>query len=260
MIRSLRLTTGLGMLLLAGATAVPAATITFSDSTFDPDDYIATPIGATGPGVAVSVVQCPACGNPGSAVAFGISMPTTADVQGRVGILNTMFAYDPSVSGALLSVDTSVDKDLLVEVDDLGGFTGAFGNTYRPMISQGGLYYLAALVGPPLPNSGGTSFSGSTGYNTIGATGLLATSFLQYDFATGLFGTANPDFSGSSMLFGIAQISTAGAPLSGVDVASRYDNLRFTLHAVPEPSTLGLLVAGLLMMLGVVRRPLTARP
>ena len=97
----------------------------------------------------------------------------------------------------------------------------------------------------------------STGWNTIGAIGMLATNFHRFDLATGLFGPETPDFSGSPMTFGLLAVGNllgASESLVGAD----YANYRLAVNAVPEPHTWLLLALGLIGVIstaGGQRRP-----
>jgi MYXO-CTERM domain-containing protein len=86
-------------------------------------------------------------------------------------------------------------------------------------------------------------------FQTISATGLLASAFQLLDFTTGTVdGTQHPDFSASGGLidfgtrvsFGHINMVNSGGTL---DV--RLDNLNITLTTTPEPGAYELVAAGL---------------
>jgi hypothetical protein len=149
---------------------------------------------------------------------------------GAIAFINTTFSYNPA-AGAVLSIAASVDKILTDSIINPGA-----GNTFRPTIEQGGNFYLAAIAGPPIPPG-----SDTTGFNKLAMSGLQASDFEEYDFATGSFVAANPNFSSGPMLFGLTQISTNPGNFNSTAI---YDPLQITLTTVPEPSTWAMLAIG----------------
>ena len=109
-------------------------------------------------------------------------------LTGAETIINNGFSYDPSTQAPITSISASVDKNLGVNIQGSG-----FGNTFRPTIEQGGVFYTAAIPGPALNTGPGGGF---TGYNTI-VSPLTATDFVQYDPTNSTSGTAHPDFAGT---------------------------------------------------------------
>ena len=222
--------------ILCGAFPAHADTV-FTDSTFNVTaNYSTTTFTSTGATAAAS--QCLTCGNPGTALEIDMSFPT-GNSSADLGVVNNTFSYDPLTQGAITSISASVDKDLTLNSSSGGG------DTFHPMIEQDGNYYIAAIAGV------GLSGPGTTGYETLSETGLVAADFTQYFFTTGTAGTANPNFDGDPMLFGLAQISGSnGSALLTAD----YDNLSLDLAApptAPEPSSLlflGVGLAGLLFI------------
>ena len=156
-------------------------------------------------------------------------------------LVNTTFAYNPLTQGPITSFSASVDKDLFTSVEST-----QFGNTFRPTIEQGGVFYVAAIPGPTITTGPG---GGSTGYNTI-SSNLTAADFLSYDVTTDTFRTANPNFTGGPMLFGLTQIF--GVNITEVTQAE-FDNLSFTI-GTPEPTSIALLGGVGLLGLGYLKR------
>jgi len=231
-----------GVLLLISGPAF--ANVAFFDGTFDLANYTASPV-FTSSDIALSYDQCASCGNPGQGLQLIASYSLDSSGDAAVGLANTTFSYDPLTQGAILSINASVDKDLI----DNYPFGGAFGNTFHPLIEQDGNFYIASI-----PGTGGTA-PGSTGYNTISQSGLVATDFEEYDFTTGSFVAAFPNFAGDPMLFGLAQIFSSGTAYTVYTSEADYDNLELTIvNTVPEPASILLIGAALAGLAGLRRR------
>lgn len=234
------------------------ASVVFTDSTFNLAGYSTTPTFMT-PFVTLTYGQCASCGNTGAGLEIVVNETTAAGGLADVGFVNNAFTYDPGTQGAISSIGALVDKNLLIDVGNTNGFGqgNPFGNTFRPLISQGGLYYLAAILGPTLPGPTSSGpYSASTGYNTISRAGLLASDFTQYDFATNVFGIAHPNFAAGVLSFGLGQISSVGTGFTNTTTTARYDNLRVNVTSVPEPGTLALFGFGLAGVFAMRRRRL----
>ena len=208
----------------AALAAMPASAQTFLDQTFNLADY--NIFGPVTSGVSVDIENCAACGV-GASLALSIAATYPTDVGAfRVALVNTGWGYDPSSQGALWSVTAQTDKNVLLNFSTGNGL----GNSFRPLMVQGGVYYAALLLGPVVHD-------GSEGWQGIGPGVLLAADFSAYDLVTGSFSADHPDFSAGPMGFGLLQLSSRNGPLTNSQVTAQYDNLSLTLQPVPEPAT-----------------------
>ena len=226
--------------------AAPAfADTVFSDSTFDLSGYTASPQYINGADASIAGTQCSSCGNPGQALQITANFGTVGDAVSQ-GFINNSFVYNPLTGGAITGIDVSVDKNLVFSSLAVGT---PFGNSARPTIEQDGVYYVAVIPGPGT-NGGGIP----TGFNTFTAD-LVASDFLEYDFATGASGTTNPNFNGDPLYFGLTQEFGLGLNADTTAVAT-YDNLSIDIASTPEPSSMQMLGVGLASMLlfGLFRR------
>jgi len=236
--------------------SVPAfCDVVFSDPTIDLANYSATAQFVNAEAVSITGANCASCGvGSGKALQFLSTFGDTTTAEGIVdlGFVNNTFTYDPGTQGALSSVSASVDKDLAINITTAGG--NPFGNTFRPLIEQDGFFFLAAIPGPSLTG-------GSTGFNTLSKSGLVAADFSLFDFSTALgaatgtvaAGPQHPNFSGDPMSFGLGQITgIQGFTNPNALVTATYDNLSFDLQPVPEPSSL-ILFGSLIPALAAIR-------
>lgn len=238
------------------ATAPAFADVTFFDGNFSPANYTQTTSFVTAGATLIAGSQCSGlCGNPDPALQIDTYFGDTTLSLGSadLGFVNTTFSYDPSTQGAILSITASVDKNLTVDVTPTTA-SGTLGDTFRPLIYQDLTFYLAAI--PYLPGVSIVGGTGSTGFQTLSQSGLVAADFLQYDFSTGTFYAGTPNFAGDPMLFGLGQISSLQGYSSG-HFAAVYDNLQLDLATVPEPSSILLMGTLLLGVAGALKRKLT---
>jgi hypothetical protein len=225
------------------------ANVILYDGTFYLSNYTET--SGSSSNASLTAVQCPNCGNPGTALQVTVAATPPGGVA-HVGFLNNGFAYDPSTQGAIASIAASLDMNLT--------FSRTFGSPgfssgFAPLIEQDGKYYRAHISGILFP--GGTP-AGPTGYQTISMSRLVAADFTGYDPSTGSALPGEPDFSGDPMLFGLlvgATLGIFGGPpfTQAFTVVADDDNLAFDISPVPEPSSL-LLLASAFAGIGIVRR------
>jgi len=225
---------GLALALALSVAANPAnASVSFTDTTFDLSGYEMVTYKSDAAST-FTADQCASCGNN---TPQGLSITTSMPNGGglTLGFINTAFVYDPASQGEIDSLFAFVSKDLTTR----NAVTS--GNTFRPMIEQGGLYYMATLNGALVVGPTTTGFRDISG-------ALTAASFSRYDFATGVFLAGNPNFAAGEMRLGLAQL-TIGAP-PGNASSIRFDTLRFDITStppgavVPEPATWMAMIAG----------------
>jgi hypothetical protein len=230
-------------LLLAALCGSARADIVFTDDTFNLGNYSATASFSSDP--TASIAYSSSSNTLEFVSSFG---DITLFASVAVALLNNGFVIDPSTQGAITSIDASITKDNTIESPPEAG---AFTNTFRPAILQGGVLYVATLFFP-----GFSAIPYHSGFQNITGTGLQASDFVSFDLVTGTFGSSHPDFAGDPMVFGLLQRSALGGfPDSGTarQIAD-FQNLVLVIHGVPEPGTasllllaLGLLAAGLRM-------------
>lgn len=198
-----------------------AATVTFTDGTFLDTSWTASKIVDTTAGATAtfSTGQIASGGNPGQ---FRQVVHTYNAGDIFVAHLNTGAVYDPSVAGAIVSIDFSYD---LIHLNPPAGQAVAYGLVLR----QNDSYYYRSPLDTIFPAT----------WTSFGATGLTAANFLRL---TGS-GPSNPNFSagGGPMTFGYlsANSNTGGAP--GIVRTSGIDNWRVSVTSVPLPATAWLL-------------------
>ena len=214
---------------LLGAAACPASIVTFSDGTFNLANYTQTTYtnNTAEAGATYSVTQNLASGNPAPSLDFHVDWTVNTTFTIFVGLINSGFTYDPA-AGAISTIDFSLDRNVTFTPG-----TVFFANTTATiLLFQAGKFYLDSITGP--------AFVAGT-WQTVSATGLQASNFSLYDFATNTTdSTEHPDFStaGGVLSFGfrvgLGHINTLGT--GSFDGLS--DNFSMTLTTVPEPSPL----------------------
>jgi hypothetical protein len=237
----------LTMLSLFGISTA-AANVIFTDANFN-DFASYTQTFGTLANETITPSQCASCGSPGAAlqVVTNVGDSTSIPATGSLGLINPVFSYNPGIQGTVFSINASIFKDLTLTPPPAGVMYN-FSNSFLPLIEQDGNFFLAIIPGPGISSPNTTS-----GFNTISLSGLTAANFSQFSFATNSLSSNHPNFSGDNMLFGLALVvSASGGPAFGLTSVSQ--NMSIQLVTTPEPSTLLLLAAGLLPVLGVLRR------
>jgi hypothetical protein len=223
---------------ISAAGSAFAATITFTDGSFNPANYIESHTYSSN--ASLTYEFCASCGQggvPGLEVVLNSTGTEDAPGLGAIAFMNTTFAYNPATSGPISSIAASVNKILTDSISNVGA-----GNTFHPTIEQGGNYYIASITGPEI---GCCDSDTTTGWNKIAGSGLTAASFTEYNFATGSYEAGNPNFSGGPMLFGLTQMFQNPGTFSATAI---YDPLTITINTVPEPSTWALVLLGVGMV------------
>lgn len=189
----------------------------------------------------------------------------------RFQAMNNSFVYDPSVEGAILSIDAALTQKHYLYLDGNSVTPSTpFAYTLRVLAEQDGKLYEASAFGGTAP--------GILGWNYSSLTGLVASDFLLFDrdnpYAPRT--QAGLDFTGGLIRFGFEVVPsrvvyTDGSPIPQTSYSTAFyevDDFGITLRTgdvvvgggVPEPATWALMIAGF-GLAGVAlrrRRPIAA--
>jgi len=182
---------------------------------------------------------CGLCGNPNGGLLAVVSYPAGAGTSiSDVGFVDGSLAYDPGVQGAIASINAAYQRQLSANF----AFSVPF--TFRLVIEQGGVDYVTAK------NLGGSDSGG--GFNTLSASGLVASDFTAFNFLTGVSGSANPDFTTGAILFGVLAVFQTGPEQT---FTAQFDNIKIVVNQSPTPLPAALpLFAGGLGVIGLLAR------
>jgi hypothetical protein len=224
-----------------------AAQTNFTDGTFDTSNYT---LGSfSDPSVTVGSFGQSANGNPGTALE-GMTSSTGVNAQGvLLTALNNTFVYNPTTSGAINTIDVSLNR--WADFTDAGQESAVGSYTLRLLAEQDSTLYQATFSFGPTGIDGGF-------WVGLSQTGITASQFTVLDasnFATG--GTATGlNFDGDAITFGFA-MRASGAVLSGSGAPSpddqttdmRADNFGVSVNSsplspTPEPASWALMIVG----------------
>lgn len=250
---------GLAALALT-ATAAPAyaASVVFSDGTFNPANYTTTTYtGAAG--FTTNAAQGIGVGGVGTSYVTSYEKQGSTSPSARFQALNASFVYDPSADGAIQSIDVAFD-----------GFISLFHNTTpvnlagasaqaRVIAQQDGNLYMAArnvFTGLPFES-----------WYHVATSGFVASDFTLFDPANPFVARTPPnlDFTGGAITFGFELahfgVLVNGGPSTGlVRSTMGMDNFQLTLNTqdpvggIPEPTTWLLMIGGFGLAGAALRR------
>jgi hypothetical protein len=166
------------------------------------------------------------CGNPGLGLQALVGAISATSASASIVFLDNALTYNPSVSGAITSINAQYDRELLTT-----GTETSFPTIFRLVASQGSGTFATNI------NLGGTQNVGV--YNTLLASNLTSSSFAL------IAGSGLLDFvSGGLITFGVEAIL---APPGTVTQRANFDNFSITINpnAVPLPAALPLFATGL---------------
>jgi hypothetical protein len=216
-----------------------AAPILLSDAVFDESDWTVMVairgIGIIGSGSGAQVLTGGSPDQYWRVMASRDPDDAGPDNSTRVSSIYAPTTFDPTVSGAIATIDFSIDG-----LQPAG--QGASGGTVAPIVMQDGILYQGP--GEPMPESEWTAHQ---------FTGLTADNFAEVGMPA-----SHPDFSAAGAVTGFGWVFVVSSA-NGNPVARTvgFDNwtLRVTTVPVvgaPEPGTLALLVLGI-AGLGLIR-------
>ncbi len=215
------------------------AAIVFSDGVFNLANYSA-PVTYNPQSISVTNTQISSGGNPNEAIQSILTF--AGDFNYAEALIRPSFSYDPSTQGAIVGIDTRVDRYF----DSQGQANGStLGGSW--VLLQSGNYYRATSPGVVV---------GAPVWNTYTLTGSTAADWNLFDFTTGNTDTtSHPNFSssGSPIQFGYTFRLASVFGTSG-SWELRGDNLTYAINTVPEPNPALLIVGASAVLLIRLRR------
>jgi hypothetical protein len=223
------------------AAAISAnATTAFSDGDFSLSDYAFQNFTNN---QSVSITTNASKGNPGSSLEVAITAGR-GNSEGHQYFFNNSFLYDISASGAIESLEFSIDQYISSTLTLQTHGAGL-------LILQNDNIYTYSVALPATENI----------FLHASAKGIRAHNFsLITDKATATSNKSiHPDFTKGSLQFGFATGWTATGSLPRHTTIERLDNYSVTVSQVPESSSLLLVIFGALTVFGSQRRFLRAQ-
>jgi hypothetical protein len=224
--------------------SVATASTTFSDSTFNLSDYSISTYQTSG---VENTVSQTSSGNPGPALQIQVHIPRTFEstFHASQAIINTTFRYDPSIQGAIDSLEQSLDwRGVVVQ--------NGVSVPYSPVGTQIGGLLLIRQDGHsyvPLSRDTGSSIVGGETFSHAHFFDLKASDFglVTDPLSRSIDSTQHPSFTSGVLEFGLP-LGFSGTNLFGfpeTNATATIDNLSITVSSVPEPETYAMLLAGL---------------
>jgi hypothetical protein len=207
------------------ATTLAASATTLSDGNFSGTIDVTTSSGS--PSLTANGSVSTTVGNPANSLDAAFSYSASTSATATVTFIDHSLSYDPSILGAISSINASYDRELTV----VGSFTPGLAINYRLVIEQDGSLYSTAI--PVCSACDPTSQ-----WMNLAQTGLVASQF------TLLGGSTNPNFSGDPILFGVEAVFATNQ--TSITAANIYlDNIDITVTQTPLPAALPLFASGL---------------
>jgi hypothetical protein len=218
----------------AGLAAPVVNAKTFADGNFNLADYDITQLQTGGGSIDVSASST--AGQPAPSLTIITTTPASPQTQFNATeyFLGKAFTYDPTVEGAISSIDWSLDVYASIPNFNIAFLGGAI------IVKQNGNIYIHGANVAPIQGV----------FETAAQSGVKQNNFnLMVDLTTGATNSSlHPDFSSGVMQFGTISGWMMPVGLGPATVDVKLDNLRIDVTAVPEPDTLALLLSGLVMV------------
>jgi hypothetical protein len=227
-----RIFLGLVFLIIAFVNhATLAGSVTFSDGTFNNDDWYTEIVKYSGPMPSYSAYQATSGGNPGAY--RNVQQHFGGDGDIWLGHWFDGATYNPSTQGAITTIDSSFDIILFN-----GGASETVG--YMILLEQNGIVYQAGYTLTTIEPK--KNIWVHHAYSDLTADDFL-------DVHTN---TQHPDFSANGDMIELGFISANGTGGSyPTSTSSGIDNWSVSISSVPLPPAILFFVSGLLSILGL---------